>query len=45
MKEKGFDIAAGKQGGGAPDTSSLTPEEMETAKRANMTPEEYMKNK
>ena len=45
MKEKPFDIGAGKTGGGAPDTSSLSQEEIETAKIFGVTPEEYAKNK
>jgi hypothetical protein len=45
MKEKGFDIAAGKQGGGSPDTSTLTAEELDLANRAGIKPEEYLKYK
>jgi len=45
MKEKGFDIAAGKQGGGSPDTTTLTPEELAEAKKHGITAEEYAKFK
>jgi len=39
------DIGAGKQGGSAPETLELTPEELETAKQFGMSPEEYAKYK
>lgn len=45
MKEKGFDIGAGKQGGGSPDTSTLTAEELAEAKKHGITAEEYAKFK
>ncbi len=45
MKEKPFDIGAGTLGGGATPAVDLTPEEIETAKKFGMTPEEYAKNK
>jgi len=45
MKEKGFDIGAGKQGGGSPDVSTLTPEELAEAKKHGITAEEYAKFK
>jgi hypothetical protein len=44
-KPKGFDIGTGKQGGGLPAMSDLTPEELEIAKNFGMTPEEYAKYK
>ena len=43
MKEKGFDIAAGKQGGGSPETATLNPEQKELARLAGMTEAEYAK--
>jgi len=45
MKPSAFDIAAGKTGGEAPNTASLTADEIATAQKAGMTPEEYLKNK
>ena len=45
MKEKGFDIGAGQQGGGSPDTNTLTPEELAEAKKHGITAEEYAKFK
>jgi predicted ATP-binding protein involved in virulence len=43
MKEKGFDIGAGKQGGGSPDTVTLTPEQLETAQQFGYKTEDYVK--
>jgi hypothetical protein len=45
MKEKGFDIGAGQQGGGSPDIASLTAEELAEAKKHGITAEEYLKFK
>ena len=45
LKPRPLDIGAGKQGGSAPETLDLTPEELETAKRFGMSPEEYAKYK
>jgi phage antirepressor YoqD-like protein len=45
LKPRPLDIGAGKQGGSAPETLDLTPEELETAKRFGMAPEEYAKYK
>lgn len=45
MKEKGFDIGAGKQGGGSPDVTTLTAEELDLANKAGIKPEEYLKYK
>jgi phage I-like protein len=45
LKPRPQDIGAGKQGGSAPETLDLTPEELETAKRFGMAPEEYAKYK
>jgi hypothetical protein len=44
MKDKPFDIAAGKQGGGSPETVTLTPEQLEMANLFKLKPEEYAKN-
>jgi hypothetical protein len=43
MKEKGFDIAAGKQGGGSPETNTLTPEQKEVARLSGIPETEYAK--
>jgi hypothetical protein len=43
MKEKGIDIGAGKQGGGAPDVTSLDPGQIEMAKMFNVKPEDIVK--
>jgi hypothetical protein len=45
MKPKAPDIGAGNRGGGAPVTTDLTPEEVQVARMAGMTAEEYAKNK
>ena len=45
MKPVAFGIGAGENGGDPPPTTSLTAEEIATAKKAGMTPEEYLKNK
>lgn len=45
LKAKPFDIGAGRQGGGAPETADLTPEEIRVAQSFGMTPEDYAKNK
>jgi phage I-like protein len=45
VKPKPVDIGAGRQGGGAPEGTPLTPEEIETAKAFGMKPEDYAKNK
>lgn len=45
LKPKGPDLGGGRQGGSAPSTADLAPEEIETAKRYGMTPEEYAKYK
>ncbi|MFA5379184.1 MAG: hypothetical protein WC455_25740 [Dehalococcoidia bacterium] len=44
MKPAPYDIGAGKQGGGAPDMVTLTPEELAAAKRTGVKPEDYAKN-
>jgi phage I-like protein len=43
MKEKGFDIGAGKQGGGSPETNTLTPEQKEVARLSGIPETEYAK--
>lgn len=45
MKPAAFGIGAGENGGDPPPTTGLTAEEIATAKKAGMTPEEYLKNK
>jgi phage I-like protein len=45
VKPKPVDIGAGRQGGGAPEGTPLTPEEIETAKAFGIKPEDYAKNK
>lgn len=45
VKPKPVDIGAGRQGGGAPEGTPLTPEELETAKAFGIKPEDYAKNK
>ena len=45
MKPAPYDIGAGRTGGGAPDMVTLTPEEMEVAKRFGIKPEDYAKHK
>lgn len=44
MKPKGPENGAGKQGGSAPETIELTPEELAAAKRLGIKPEDYAKN-
>jgi hypothetical protein len=43
MKEKGFDIGAGQQGGGSPDITALNAEQLEIARLAGIPVEEYAK--
>jgi ribonucleoside-triphosphate reductase len=44
MKPKAFDIGAGKQGGEAPETITLTPEQAKAADRLGIKHEDYAKN-
>jgi hypothetical protein len=43
LKEKAFDIGAGKQGGGSPETVTLNPEQKELARLAGIPEAEYAK--
>ena len=45
LKPKAVDIGAGKQGGSAPEGTTLSPEEMEFAKAFGVKPEDYAKRK
>jgi hypothetical protein len=44
MKPKPFDIGAGRQGGTAESAIELTPEQLATARRLGIKPEDYAKN-
>jgi ribonucleoside-triphosphate reductase len=45
LKPKAFDIGAGKNGGGAPETVDLSQEEVQMANKFGMKPDEYAKYK